>query len=213
MMDVPSSTAVRNVIFDFGGVLLRWQPQEIIDAFYAEEALRSSLRRHVFRHPDWVEMDRGSLGEDVAVQRFAARMNRPVQEMQALLQFVKESLVPLPETVELVHELAGRGVPLYGLSNMPASTFSYLRARYDHWKLFQGIVISGEVKLIKPDPEIFEHICSQYQLDPSETIFVDDHSANVEAADRLGFRTILFRGAERCAQDLNTFLGDSSLTA
>lgn len=205
-MDILNPTAAGNVIFDFGGVLLRWQPQEIIDAFYAEEDLRGSLSLNVFRHPDWLEMDRGSLADAAAAHRFAARMNRPVQEMQALLQLVKESLVPLPETVELVRELAGRGIPLYGLSNMPASTFSYLRGRYGHWKLFQGIVISGEVKLIKPDPAIFEYICLQHQLKPSETIFVDDHSPNIEAAENLGFRTILFRDAKRCAQDLNTLL-------
>jgi putative hydrolase of the HAD superfamily len=207
VMDIAHSTAASNVIFDFGGVLVRWQPQEIINAFYPEEELRISLSRNVFQHPDWIEMDRGSLAEDGAAQRFAARMNRPVQEMHTLLQLVKESLVPLPETLELLHELAGRGVPLYGLSNMPASTFTYLRGRYDHWKLFQGIVISGEIKLVKPDPAIFEYICRQHQLEPSQTIFVDDHSPNIEAAGKLGFRTILFRDAERCARDLNTFLG------
>lgn len=206
-MDNPNSTAARKVIFDFGGVVLRWQPQEIVDTFYAEADLRDSLSRNVFRHPDWIEMDRGALEEDTAVHRFAARMNRPLQEMQSLLQLVKESLVPLAKTVELIRELAGRGVPLYGLSNMPASTFAYLRGRYDHWKLFRGIVISGEVKLIKPDAAIFEYICSQHQLDPSETVFVDDHSPNIEAAEKLGFRTVLFRDAELCARDLNAFLG------
>jgi putative hydrolase of the HAD superfamily len=210
VIDIANSPVARNVIFDFGGVLLRWQPQEIINSFYSEEELRGSLSQYVFRHPDWIEMDRGSLAEDAAVQRFAARLNRPVQEMQALLQLVKESLVPVPETVELVRELAGRDVPLYGLSNMPASTFSYLRGRYDHWKLFRGIVISGEVKLIKPDSAIFEFICCQHRLDPSETILVDDHAPNIEAAEKLGFHTILFRDAERCAQELNTFLGNSA---
>ena len=198
--------AARKVIFDFGGVLLRWQPQEIIDAFYAEADLRGSLSRNVFRHPDWIEMDRGTLAEDAAAQRFAARMNRPVEEMRGLLQLVRESLVPLPETIDLVHELAGRGVPLYGLSNMPASTFTYLRGRYDHWSLFRGIVISGEVKLVKPDPAIFEYISGQHQLEPSETIFIDDHSPNIQAAAKLGFHTILFRGVERCIRDLNKFL-------
>jgi len=205
-----SPKVARNVIFDFGGVLLRWQPQEIINAFYAEEDLRGSASRNVFRHPDWIEMDRGALAEDDAIRRFAARMHRPVAELRALLEFVRESLVPLPETVELVHTLAARAVPLYGLSNMPASTFSYLRGRHDHWKLFQGIVISGEVKLIKPDPAIFEYICAQHRLDAAESIFVDDSSPNVEAAGRLGFRTILFRDAQRCAEALTAFLGNST---
>jgi putative hydrolase of the HAD superfamily len=66
------------------------------------------------------------------------------------------------------------------------------------------------VKLVKPDPAIFEYICRQHQLEPSETIFVDDHSPNIEGAEKLGFRTILVPDAERCAQDLNTFLGNSA---
>jgi FMN phosphatase YigB (HAD superfamily) len=54
---------LRNVIFDFGGVLIRWRPQEIIESFYSDEALRSQVREFVFEHPDWLEMDRGTLEE------------------------------------------------------------------------------------------------------------------------------------------------------
>ena len=202
--------ASRSVIFDFGGVLLRWQPQEIIDAFYEDQALRSALSRNVFRHPDWLEMDRGSLDEDAAVLRFAARMNRPEPEMRRLLQLVKSSLVPVPEVVAIVRGLSERCVPVYGLSNMSAATFSYLSQRYDHWTLFRDIVISGEVKLIKPDAAIFEYICRRNGLEPSETIFIDDHSPNTDAAARLGLRTILFRDANKCAQELNALLGSHS---
>lgn len=198
--------ASRSVIFDFGGVLLRWQPQEIIDAFYEDQALRSALSRNVFRHPDWLEMDRGSLDEETAAVRFAARMNRPAPEIRALLQLVKSSLVPVPEVIAIVRDLSARGVPVYGLSNMPASTFTYLSQRYDHWRLFEDIVISGEVKLIKPDAAIFEYICRRNRLEPGETIFVDDHSPNTDAAARLGFRTILFRNPDQCAQELDALL-------
>lgn len=202
--------ASRNVIFDFGGVILRWQPQEIIDAFYGDEALRDALSRNVFRHPDWLEMDRGLLDEDTAVVRFAARMNRPAAEMQALMQLVKSSLVPVPEVITIVRELSERGVPVYGLSNMASSTFAYLSQRYDHWKLFRDIVISAEVKLVKPDAAIFEYICRRNALEPSETIFIDDHSPNIDAAARLGFRTILFRDTGQCAGELKVLLGSHS---
>lgn len=205
--------ASRSVIFDFGGVILRWQPQEIIDAFYEDEALRSALSRNVFRHPDWLEMDRGSLDEATAVLRFAARMNRPAPEIRTLLQLVKSSLLPVPEVIAIVRELSERGVPVYGLSNMSASTFTYLSQRYDHWKLFKDIVISGEVKLIKPDPAIFEYVCRRNRLGPSETIFVDDHSPNIDAAARLGFQAILFRDAGQCAHELNALLGSDTAGA
>lgn len=199
--------SIRNVIFDFGGVLVRWRPQEIINSFYADEALRDALRRLVFQHPDWIEMDRGSLDEEQAVQRFAERLGRPPQEMRALLQHVKDSLTPLEESFAIANDLERRGVPLYGLSNMPAPTFAHLRARDPHWRVFRGIVISGEIKLIKPDRAIFDHISQRYGLLPAETVFIDDHSPNVEAAHNLGYSAILFKDPGQCAQELDTLLG------
>jgi len=199
--------SVRNVVFDFGGVLVRWRPLEIIESFYADEPLRQRVRELIFEHPDWLEMDRGTLSDAAAVERFAARVARPESEMQALLAHVKDSLTPLPETVAIVERLKNRGIPLYGLSNMAASTFAHLRERHAVWDHFTGIVISAEVKLVKPDPRIFEHLCACYGLDPVETVFIDDHRPNVEAAARQGFHTIHFSDAASCREQIESHLG------
>ncbi len=190
--------AIKSIIFDFGGVLLRWAPQRIIESFYSVDLLREKLRRHVFDHPDWLELDRGTFDDEAAAHRFAVRMARPPEEMHALLAAVRESLTPIHDSIALLRELHGEGIPLYGLSNMSASNFAYLRRRYDHWSLLQGIVISGEIKLIKPDAAIFEYICRQYELEPGETAFVDDNGENVEAARKLGFHGIQFVNADLC---------------
>ena len=197
---------VRNVIFDFGEVLLRWKPQEVIDAFYTDARLREQVREAVFRHPDWLEMDRGTLDEEGAVERFAARMARPPEEMRALLQAARVSLTPMEHSLALARQLKQRGFSLYGLSNMSARNFAYLRERYDHWQMFQGIVISGEVRLIKPDAAIFRHISQLYQLEPAQTAFIDDHPPNIEAARQLGFHAILFRDAQQCERELDPLL-------
>jgi putative hydrolase of the HAD superfamily len=194
--------AINAIIFDFGGVLLQWAPQQIIEGFYSDESLRERLRKQVFGHPDWLELDRGVLDEEAATNRFAARTGRPQEEMQALMETVRDSLTPIDDSIALLRELHAEGIALYGLSNMPASTFSYLRQRYDHWSLMQGIVISGEVKLIKPDAAIFEHICERYQLEPSETIFVDDHGPNIEAARKLNFHGVQFQNADQGRRDI-----------
>jgi putative hydrolase of the HAD superfamily len=196
------STIPRSVVFDFGGVLLRWKPQEIINTFYADEISREALRQSVFQHPDWKDMDAGVLGEADAVRRFAARLGRPPEEMKALMEHIKDSLTPIEESFAIVNELASRGIPVFGLSNMPAFTFDHLRRRYGHWDVFRGIVISGTVKLVKPDRAIFEHISRLYGLEPSETVFIDDHLPNIEAARQLGFHGILFRDPHQCAHDL-----------
>jgi putative hydrolase of the HAD superfamily len=197
---------VRNVVFDFGGVLVRWRPLELIESFYPEGPLRGRVRELVFEHPDWVEMDRGSMSDAAAAERFAARLGRPEAEMHSLLQHVKDSLTPLPDTVAIVRELKSRGVPIYGLSNMSAATFAHLRERHSFWDDFIGIVISAHVGLIKPDPRIFEHLCGRFALDPAETLFIDDHLPNVESAGRLGFRTIHFSNANGCFEGIETHL-------
>ena len=201
---------IRNAIFDFGGVLVRWQPQEIIARFYPDEFLRDLAKRMVFQHPDWVEMDRGTLSEGSAVQRFSARMERPLDEMVALLQHVKDSLTPIAESFAIVRGLERRGVSLYGLSNMSATTFAYLREQYDLWKIFRGIVISGEVNMVKPEAQIFEYISRMYKLVPCETVFIDDHLPNIESANRLGFRTILFSEPKQCVDELDMIFSRKS---
>ena len=201
-----NASPVRNVVFDFGGVLVRWQPEAIIAGFYADEPLRTLVRDAVFRHPDWIDIDRGTLSESAAIERFAARMGRPVAEMRALMQHIKDSLTPLPDSIALLDELAQRGVPLYGLSNMSAPIFALLKSRHEHWDRFRGIVISGEIGLVKPEPEIFHHLAQRYDLVPAETVFIDDHLPNIECARRLGFRTIHFADAQRCRRELDTHL-------
>jgi putative hydrolase of the HAD superfamily len=200
---------IRNVIFDFGGVLVRWKPLEIIEGFYGDVQLREQLARSVFRHSDWTELDRGSLSEEEAVERFADRMGRPPEEMRMLLGVVKESLTPLEESFSMARQLAERGYQLYGLSNISVPMFAHLRARYDHWRIFRGIVISGEIGLVKPDRKIFEHLCRRYHLEPTESIFIDDHLPNIDAACKLGFHVIFFESRAQCLHELTILTSDN----
>lgn len=197
---------IRNVVFDLGGVLLTWRPQEIIDAFYTEPALRTALREHVFDHADWVEMDRGTLDELALVPRFAGRMARSQSEMAALLDRVRDSLLPMPATIELATSLRDRGLKLYALSNMSQRMFGYLESRYEFFELFEGIVISGAINLMKPDPKIYRHLVERFAIRTDETVFIDDMPRNVESAQRLGIASIRFENAEQCAHELDAML-------
>jgi putative hydrolase of the HAD superfamily len=201
-----ATQAGRNVIFDLGGVVFRWNVDDIVGRFYADDSLRKVAKQEIFKHPDWLEMDRGTLGEEEAIRRFQMRTHRPVAELQSLMLAVKESLVPIEDTIELLHELAQSGVPLYCLSNMPADTFAHLRRRHSFLDVFRGSVISGEIRMIKPDPLIFEHIARRYRLAPAQTVFVDDNEPNTLSARALGFKTVLFRGARQCREELACLL-------
>ncbi len=197
---------VRSVIFDLGGVLLDWDPVKILARVTPDEALRSLLLEQLFRHPDWRAFNRGALSEPELIGRVGARTRRSRAELELVLDAVRESLTAKPASVALLNSLARRGVPLYCLSDMPVSVYAYLRFRLRFWDAFEGIVISGEVKLMKPEREVFEHLLTRYKLVAGETAFVDDHPPNVEGARAVGLHGIQFRSAELCAEELDAFL-------
>ena len=198
---------MQNVIFDLGGVVLDWNPDAILESYFVDPAARVAMRAAVFDHPDWLLMDRGDIAEAEMVSRLERRTGRRTAELSGLLDAVRDSLRPKPDTLALIQRLARRPVPLYCLSNMPASTFAYLRERYAFWPVFRGIVISGEIKMMKPEREIFEHLLRRYGLEARDTIFIDDHRANVQAARALGMQTVLFRDARQCETELEPLLG------
>ena len=200
------SKPVRNVIFDFGGVLVTWRPQEIIDSFYSEPQLREALRTHAFQHDDWLDMDRGTLDEASVARRCAARMARPEAELHALFDHVRAALQPIEPTVVLLRELRARGLKLYGLSNMSATIFAYLDGRHDFFQLFDGIVVSAAVKLLKPEPAIYEHLRERFKLDFAESVFIDDLERNVDSARRAGLPAIQFTSTEQVRRDLAALL-------
>ena len=205
-MSLQPRKPVRNVIFDFGGVLVTWRPQEIIDSFYAEPALRESLRTHAFQHDDWLDMDRGTLDETTVAARCAARMARPEAELRALFDHVRAALRPIEPTVALLHELRERGFKLYGLSNMSAAVFAHLAERHEFFKLFDGIVVSAAVKLVKPEPAIYEHLRDRFELDFAESVFIDDLTRNVESARAVGLPAIQFLSSEQVRCELAALL-------
>ncbi|MBN36169.1 MAG: hypothetical protein CMM46_15610 [Rhodospirillaceae bacterium] len=97
-------------------------------------------------------------------------------------------------TFEVLQALADINVPIYALSNWSAETWPLAQARFGFLKLFKGVVISGQEGIRKPDPAIFDLLCDRFELEADETLFIDDHRPNVEAAEKLGFYTVLFSG-------------------
>ncbi|HEY2685940.1 MAG TPA: HAD family phosphatase [Steroidobacteraceae bacterium] len=195
------------VVFDFGGVLIQWAPRTVVNAFYPDRAQQDKIMREVFQHADWLEYDRGTFAEHELVVRFAARTGESEASIVKLLGAVRESLQPLEETVTLLGKLAAREVPLYGLTNMHGETFQFLKSRDDFWSLFKGVVVSGEVKLVKPDRKIFEHLLSEHGLRAQDVVFIDDLEANVLGARSAGLHAIQFKDAASCARQLYALLG------
>jgi putative hydrolase of the HAD superfamily len=200
--------SVRNVIFDLGGVVFDWNPDHIVARVQPVPELRASLKEALFGHADWRLFDRGTLSESELIERLQVRLGASRQEVETILDAVRNSLVEKPETLKLIRTLQGRGTPLYCLSNMPASVYAHLRQRHNFWDVFSGIVISGEVQLMKPEPEVFIHLLAAFNLRPQECVFVDDLLTNIESAKQVGLHTVWFKDAAQCRRELDQFLGN-----
>lgn len=195
-----------NIIFDFGGVLINWNPEEIVSAMFEDAGMQQRVKHEVFQHADWLEMDRGVMTETEAIPRFARRTGLSEDTVAELLQAADRTLYPRQDTVDLLVELHGRGFPIYGLSNIPSERFDNLRRQYDFWELFSGFVISGKIRMVKPHREIYEYLLSTYVLDPATCIFLDDSPKNIEAAAEVGIRGLVFTNAAHCRGELAPLL-------
>lgn len=191
-----------NIIFDLGGVVVRWEPDAIIAKVFEGTEVRARVRTQVIGHADWLEYDRGTLSRRDAVARATARTGLPESAIDELFRQVPLSLIPFPGTVDLLHRLKQRGHGLYVLSNMHPASIEHLENAYGFWDLFEGMVISCRIHLVKPEPAIYAYLLREYALDETETVFIDDTEVNLEAAARFGIRIIGFESPEQCEMRL-----------
>ena len=191
-----------NLIFDLGGVVVRWDPDAILAGVFSHRETREKARQGVFGHPDWHELDRGTIERDDAIRRGAERTRIPEAEVRRLMDAVPPSLIPIPETLDLLRRLKRKGYPLYCLSNMHHASIDYLEREQRFFEVFKGKVISCRLKLCKPDAAIFEHALEAHRLEAADTVFIDDVDANVAAATKVGMRGIQFKDAAQCEREL-----------
>lgn len=185
----------RAVLFDLGGVLVDWNPRYLYRQIFADPAAMEEFLGTVCTQAWNEEQD---LGRPFAegVRLLTAQHPHRAAEIRAYDERWHEMLKePIAESVALLGELRERGAALYALTNWSAEKFPIARARFAFLEWFNGIVVSGEERLKKPDPRIFDLAIRRFRLDPAATLFVDDGAHNVAAAARLGFRAHHFTGA------------------
>jgi len=194
---------VNTVVFDLGGVLVDWDPRYLLrELMPGREAEMEALLADVLNHAWNLERDKGdSWAEAMA----ALKVEYPAwaEIFDAYTERWPETLAGSHDaTVAILHELKERRVPLYALSNWSAEMFPHAEEKYDWLELFDGVVVSGRVKMIKPDREIFDYLLDTFQLRAADLLFIDDHEPNVVAARSYGIAAHLFRGAEDLRREL-----------
>jgi putative hydrolase of the HAD superfamily len=187
-----------NIVFDFGAVLFHWEPARLVQEFFPQHCTSpqaaQALGKEIFSHPDWWQFDRGTMALHDVVDRTTTRLRLPSDAVQALMHHLGERLQPIADNVHILQNLckhrdAGQ-CKLYFLSNMPEPYARVLEQRHAFIGWFDGGVFSGDVKLAKPEPAIFAHIAQRFSLQPQRTVFIDDHAANIAAANTFGWQAL-----------------------
>ena len=197
---------IKNVIFDFGAVLFEWNPAKIVSTFTDSEDEQARLLEHVLQHPDWISLDRGTMLMAEAIPRCAARVNLPESRMEDFFEHIQESLKLIDDTFDLVNQVLSHNYSAYFLTNMSSAFFEKLNEHHGLYQLFDGGLVSGKELTIKPEPEFFELLCQRFDIDPAESLFIDDQQKNVDAAKALGFKVFRFTSPNKSCSDIRNLL-------
>lgn len=189
---------MRNIIFDFGNVLVRWEPERVyLPYFDNDEAKYWYFWRHVCGR-QW--RDRIDAGEDEQECIRELQSQYPEYAEPIAMYWDRwDEMLPgeVPGMRELIQRLKASGkYAIYGLSNWSMETFPQARKRFEVLQQIDNYVVSGDVKLIKPDPRIFELLLDRFGLKAEDCTFVDDNPDNVDAAKKLGMQGVVFKGVE-----------------
>jgi 2-haloacid dehalogenase len=192
------------LVFDFGGVLVDWDPHYLYRPFFnGDDAAIDRFMQEIGFH-DWnIQQDGGrSFDEGVAV--LSAQFPQYAPLIRAYHERYADSIVgPITGTVDIVRACHAAGYPLYGLSNWAQEKFDLVRPQYNFFECFDDILISSTVNLVKPDPRIFEIFLKRIGRRAEECVYIDDSAVNAAMADRLGFITIRFESPRQLAVELD----------
>ena len=186
---------IRNLLFDMGGCLIRWDPALFVGRLDLSQEDRDLLRREVFEEVEWVRLDRGNLSEEDALTSICRRLPPRLHDgAERLVYHWNEPPLSVDGMDDLARDASQAGYRLFLLSNAGPRHGQYWPT-YPASRFFgDRLFISSTWKVMKPDPAFFETALSHFGLDRRECLFLDDNPINVEAAVHIGLRGVVFHG-------------------
>lgn len=194
---------IKNIIFDVGNVLVRWAPYENISRIFPNVDPNIFFKN---MQECWIDLNLGKRSMDEAIIIFAKANDVTVQEMSLLIKDVMESQTPIPGSIDLLKKLQALGLNLYSITDNIKELIEYHKQKSEFPKYFKDIIVSADLGILKPNPEIYKHLIDKHHIIPSESVFIDDIIANVDGAISVGMHAFQFIDTNQCEQQL-TALG------
>ena len=193
---------IKNVIFDIGAVLVDWNPRyyyrTIINDEERIEKFLSEICTFEFNHT----LDLGRPWDEARAELMLKAPDYADMIDDYWHKWLHMFAGPIHETVDILMDIKRRGYPVYALSNWNDVKFPIALQEFPFLRLFDGRIVSGEVKFAKPDLRIYQLLLDTYKLNPRQCLFIDDRLENVEAARKLGIEAVQFFNPRQLEQDL-----------
>ncbi|MCQ2320637.1 MAG: HAD family phosphatase [Bacteroidales bacterium] len=197
---------IKNIIFDFGGVLLDWNPHYLYDPYFGDVEKAEWFLTNICTYPWNAQHDAGKPVAEGTTELVAQYPEWEKEIRMYYDEFEKMLSGQIADMEEYIKELKGRGFRIYGLSNWSVETFAMIRPKYPILDLMEDMVISGKEKVMKPDAKIYQIALSRFDIKPEESVFIDDNVNNIIGCEAAGIHGIVFKDAGQLRSDLEKLL-------
>ncbi len=195
---------IKNIIFDLGGVLIKWNPYAAYETVFKTALAREHFFKHVTTFP-WNEAQ--DAGRTIAEANDILTSEQPhyKREIHHYYDRWEEDMLggAIEGTVEILKDYIASDYSVFALTNWSAETFPVARKKFPFLSWFEGILVSGEEMMKKPDPRIYHLICNRYDLLPEESVFIDDSLKNIKGASECNIHAIHFTSPENLKMELS----------
>ena len=199
---------IRNIIFDFGAVLVDWDPHHLYVPYFGDAAHAEWFLTEICPYEWNTEADGGRLLSEITEERVAQFPKFEKEIRMYYDRWIEMMGGQIPGMEELIRDLKARGYGVYGLTNWSRETFPLVRDRYPVFGLLDGYVVSGEEMVKKPDLALYRILLERYGLRGEECVFIDDNPRNAFGGESLGIRGLVFHDAEQVRKELDSMLGE-----
>ena len=196
---------IKNIIFDLGNVLLKFQPSEFLLRFTNDVEYVDQFVPKIFRSSLWMELDRGTISIEDAKNKFVSQYPKEEEFLTLFFSHWMEMLTPINKNIEILKEIRALGYKTYILSNYIKEAYTFIEKKYEIFTLFDGQIISGFEKTIKPEKAIYLELLNRYRLIPEESLFIDDVLFYLKPAKKIGMKTIWNKPETDLREELRKF--------
>ncbi len=198
-------TKIKNIIFDVGNVLLSFEWDAYLESFGFPKETLAAVKRATYPNSDWEERDRGVLSPEEYFQLFLKRAPEYEAQLRQVIDREGDSLRLFDYSKTWIQYLQSKGYRVYLLSNISEHMLPSFYEKMDFLPGLDGAIFSCEVKMLKPEPEIYQALFTTYGLRPEECVFMDDRQENVDAAKAQGMGAFVFTDFPAAAKELEKY--------